>query len=170
MGKPVNKSIAYGILAIVGIADLGAGKDAVRYLERISPSVFSDPTKIQRTFQVLKKHCGPDEWKESFIILVESIGVSLLSGDAVEGDFSVDFMVPKARRSKGYVRGILTKRKFFKWFLDDQIVTAASGACSVLSAAGLTAIRDKCCSPKGFWLNFYTDERTKDVGSSCQCC
>ena len=46
MGKPVNKSIAYGILAIVGIADLGAGKDAVRYLERISPSVFSDPTKI----------------------------------------------------------------------------------------------------------------------------
>ena len=45
MGKPVNKSIAYGILAIVGIADLGAGKDAVRYLERISPSVFSDPMR-----------------------------------------------------------------------------------------------------------------------------
>ena len=169
-GKPVHKYIAYGILALVGLADQGAGKESVRYLERISPRVFSDYTKISRSFQVLKKHCGPDEWKEALIMMMESIGVSLLSGDAVEDDFSVDFMVPKTRGAAGYVRGNLIKRKFVKWFLDDQIVTAASGASSVLSTAGLVAIKDKCCSPKSFWRHFHDDEPTEDVGSSCQCC
>ena len=169
-GKPVSKYIAYGILALVGLADQGAGKESVRYLERISPRVFSDYTKISRSFQVLKKHCGPDEWKDALIMMMESIGVSLLSGDAVEDDFSVDFMVPKTRGAAGYVRGNLIKRKFVKWFLDEQIVTAASGASSVLSTAGLVAIKDKCCSPKSFWRHFHDDEPTEDVGSSCQCC
>ena len=165
-GKPVNKNLVYSILSVVGLADDGAGKEAVRYLERISPSVFSDHSKIQRSFQTVKKNTGPDEWKDSLVILVESIGASLLSGDVAEEKYSVDFLVPKGRRQKGYVQGILTKRKFFKWFIDEQIGAAASGASSLLTTIGLMLIKDKCWSVRVFWYNFYDDESNdEDVGS-----
>ena len=104
---------------------------------------MADPTKIQRSIQVLKKNCDTNEWTDSLEVLMESIAVALLSGDAVVDDFSVDFLVPKARRLAGYVKGIITKRKFFKWFMEEQLTTAASGATSVLSTSGLMAIKDK---------------------------
>ena len=137
----------------------------MRFLERISAHVLADPTKIQRSIQVLKKHCDPNEWKDSFEVLMESMAVSLLSGDAVADDFSVDFLVPKARRLAGYVQGVITKRKFFKWFMEEQLTTAASGATSVLSTSGLMAIKDKCSSPRIFWWNFHDDGLVEDSGS-----
>ena len=163
-GVEVGKPGAYSILAIVGIADQSEGKEAVRFLERISSTVFSDPTKIQRTIQVLKKTCASDECKDAFVVVMESMGVALLSGDAVENDFSVEVLVPKDRSEAGFVKSCITKRKFHKWFLDEQLTNAASGASSALSTEGLMLIKAKCSSPRKFWSLFRDGEMTEDLG------
>jgi hypothetical protein len=166
-GKPVDKNVAYTILALVGLATDGAGQAAVRYMERINSKVFSDPTKIQRTFQTVKKLCSPDEWKDSVVAIMESMGVALTTGDAFEEDFSGDFLVPRVRTSRqsGYVASIMTKRKFFKWFIDEQISAAASGASSALSTQGLVAIKNKCSSPRMFWWTFHDETLEEDCRS-----
>ena len=154
-GKPVDRNLAYSILSVVGTADKGRGKDAVRFLERICPQIVSDPTKLLRAFQVLKKLCSPEEWHEGCVMLMECMGVAILSGDEDDENFTGDYLVPKERRKIGYVHSAITKMKFNKWFMDEQSMHAASGASSgALSSDGLAAIKLKCSSPRVFWSNF----------------
>ena len=156
-GKPINRSVAYSILSVVGVADTGVTKDAVRYLERIYPGMWSEHSKLQRAFQNFKKYCEPEEYQDCLVALMESIGVALLSGNKGPEDLSTILLVPEVRRGAGYVRGLITKRKFFKWFLDEQISTAASGASSAVSVVGLSAIKEACLSPRKFWRQYQDD-------------
>jgi len=167
-GKNVEKNLCYTILGLVGIADAGAGKSAIRYLERINGAIFSDHTKVQRTCQVIKKNCAADEWKDAVVHLMEVMGVALIGGDAEEEDFTVDYLVPRQRRQAGYVQGVMARRKFFKWFMDEQIATAASGASNAISTTGLMLIKEKCSSTRLFWWNFHDDEITEDGHANFQ--
>jgi hypothetical protein len=162
-GKKVDRNLAYSILSLVGMASTGRGQAAVRFLERISPSVLADPTKVLRMNQVIKKSCAPDEWQDALVCLMEAMGVAILSGDAKADDFTGDFLVPKARRATGFVQSQLTKRKFCKWFLDEQITAAASGASNALSTGGLMSIKEKCCFPRTFWMNFADMDMNLDI-------
>ncbi len=153
-GKKIDRNIAYSILSLVGVASSGRGREAVRFLERIAPSIFIDHSKILRTFQIIRKMCGADEWQDVVVCLMEGIGVSILSGDATCEEFHGELLVPKARRATGYVHGQIVKRKFCKWFLDEQVSTAASGASNALSVEGLMSIKAKCFLPRAFWQNF----------------
>lgn len=161
-GQKVTRACAYSILSIVGLADEPLAKAAVRFVERISFKIFADPTKVQSVFQVLKKSVTPPEWKDAIVFLLEQIGVALMSGDVLEGECTVDFLVPKTRNHVGHVAATVTKRRFLKWFIDEQMMTAASGASNALSTQGLAATKSKCCSPRDFWHDFYDGSITED--------
>ncbi len=175
-GQDVGKQLCYAILSAVGVATKGIGLAAVRFLERVEPSVFAEPTKLMRTFQVLKKACGREEWLDAAANMMESIAVAILSGDCNAEEFTGDYLVPKARRAIGYVQSSITKTKFLKWFLDEQMTLAAGGARSgAISPAGLLAMKDKCFSPRAFWFEF-RDAEWEDLvvhdalGSLCRSC
>ena len=59
-----------------------------------------------------------------------------------------------------------TKRKFIKWFIDDQLCNAASGAIAAISPQGLAYMRRMCSSPLGFFQSF-ARQRTSDEEEEC---
>ena len=162
-GKPIERNVAYSILNIVGIADQGEGLEAVRFLERVDPNVLSDASKLLRTFQTVRKLTPPDEWQEGIAMVVESMAVAILAGDTPADAFSLDYLVPKARRSAGYIHGAITSMKFKKWFLDDLVTQASGGASTGLSLDGLLQIKSKCSSIRTFWTNFAHKEEIEDT-------
>ena len=70
-------------MCLVGVADRGLALEAVRFLERIAPGFFSEPTKVMRTFQTIKnaKVCSNDDWQDAAVAVMEFIAVSILSGE-----------------------------------------------------------------------------------------
>ena len=157
-GKPIDKNVAYSILAIVGMADRGEGLAAVQFLDRVNSNVMADFSKLLRTFQMLRKLCQPDEWQEGTVAVMESMAIALLTGDKAADSFSTEYILPRGRRSCGYVHATITSMKFKKWFLDDQVTQAAGGASTALSLEGLLDIKSKCRSPRAFWKNFAQKE------------
>ena len=167
-GKKVERETVYSVLSLVGVADKGVALESVRFLERIAPGFFSDPTKVKRTFQTIKntKVCGNDEWQDAASAVMEFIAIAILSGEKPAETWTGDFLVPKLKRQVGYVQTAVVKRKFQKWFMDDICTKAASGACASLTTAGVTLIRRKCLSAKNFWFEFKDPEADPVVGTN----
>ena len=161
-GKPIERNMAFAVLGIVGIADKDAGLSSLRFLERVDANVLADPTKILRVFQTLRKICSPNEWEEGAAMVLEGIGIAILTKESEGEKFTGDYLVPKARRSVGFVQGVVTAMKFKKWFLDDQVTQAAGGACSGLSVPGLIAIKKMFASPRTFWRLFASSEEVEE--------
>jgi len=167
-GQKVDRNVAYSILSIVGLATKGPGQAAVRFLERIDPSILNNSTKVLRTFQVIKKTCAPDEWQDVVVSVMEAIAVAVLCGDANADEYTCDFLVPKARRVAGFVQGQISRRMFCKWFMDEQVTTAARGASNALTTTGLISIKEMCFFPQQFWINFADLDMEKDkIRSIC---
>ena len=166
-GKKVERETVYSVLSIMGIADKGSALESVRFLERIAPGFFSDPTKVKRTFQTIKntKVCSADEWRDAASAIMQFIAVGILSGEWPAEKWTGEFLVPKGKRQVGYVHGAAVKLKFQKWFLDDICSKAASGAFASLTTAGVTLIRRKCTSAKDFWFSFKDPEADPVVGN-----
>jgi hypothetical protein len=106
-----------------------------------------------RLCQVLKNNSTPDEWNEMFAFVMETVGVALASGDAKEDAFTVDWLVG-TRTKAGFCQSTITKRKFIKWFVDEHMHNAASGAGSVVSLGGAAAAKATFDSPKTFFYKF----------------
>ena len=152
-GKPVDRNIAYGILSIVGIADKGTGLEAVQFLERVDFRVLEAYSTLNKVIVLIKKMVLPEEISEATVVVVESIALAILAGRLGE-EFTGDMLVPKARKTIGFVHVQITSMKFKKWFLEDLITQAAGGACSALSLAGLFEIKKHLFSPRIFWTEF----------------
>jgi hypothetical protein len=164
-GKAVDRNLAYAILSIVGVADKDAGMAAVRFVERISPVVLSEYSKLMRICQIIKKICAPEELHDACRMVMECLGVSILSGDKEADMFSVEYMAPKEKGKKGFVHACLRKFSFLRWLLDDAANQAASGATNgAVTCDGVMAIRFKFFFPGDFWGSFSEEvaqDRTK---------
>ena len=154
-GKVPDRSLAFAIMSVVGIADKDPGMAAVRFLESVNPAVFGDVSKVCRTFQVLKKLALKVEWYEACRMVMEFIGVAILSGDEAPDTFTFDYLTPKARRKIGFVDICVRKFAFMRYIIDEALDHAASGATNgKLTSEGVSAIKYKCATPLIFWENF----------------
>jgi len=54
-GKPLERNLAYAILAILPYTRAIAASSAVKSLETVAPSILADPTKVMRACTTLKK-------------------------------------------------------------------------------------------------------------------
>ena len=162
-GKTIDIRFAYTILAVMPFALDEAARGAVRFVERVSATLLSDPTKLMRCCQVLRKVSTPDEWMQTFTFLMEWIGVSLLSGDLAEADYTVEFMAGRAR-AVGYVHTNVITWKFLKWIFEDQLVTAASGAenCAIAVTAA-AEMRKTYSSPLDFYRRFARERKPEEA-------
>ena len=138
---------------------------AVRFLERINPVVLSEYSKLMRICQIIKKICAPEELHDACRMVMECLGVSILSGDREADIFSVEYMAPKEKGKKGFVHACLRKMSFLRWVLGYAANQAASGATNgAVTGDGVMAIRYKFFFPGDFWCCFREEvaqERTK---------
>ena len=164
-GKPIDRNLSFAIQSVMTFACDASAKDAVRFVERVSPRVFADHTKLMRCCQHLKKTASFYEWMEMFVFVFESVGVALLSGDAKEEDFTVEFLVGTRASRAGHWQTNATKKKFIKWFCNDQL-HAACGAGSAVTLEGVDAMKRTFTSPKAFFQKF-ARERTAEETDDC---
>ena len=139
-GKDIDKTLGYSILAAQPYAMNPAACGAVRFLERVDPRAFDDPTKVMRCCQRIKTSSSNQnqEHIDMFVYAIESMAVSLLAGNANAGAFTTECLAGQARGSPGLMQTCVTKKKLVSWFLDDisSKINAASGAEVPLTAAG----------------------------------
>jgi hypothetical protein len=156
-GKPCDKNIAQVILNVAKIFDCGDALESIHFLENADPNILGNEySKLSRVLTIVKKICQPDEWKEGAAIIFDSMAVSVLSGDQSSDAFNTDFLAPVGRRGAGvgYAQTMLTAMKFKKWFMDDIMTQAASGASTGLTLEGLMKLKGKCASMRNFWAHF----------------
>ena len=161
-GQAVDRNQAYAVLSLVGIIDKPKGKAAIQFLERVDPSAMADPTKVLRVFQVVKKQCKADETEDGAVAVLESIGAAIVTG--VDADsFTGDFLVPKARRSTGYVHKAIAKMKFRKWFIAEMMAACGADSCAHgMTAQGILDINRVFESPREFWARFAQQDDIED--------
>ena len=157
-GKAVDRGLGYAIMAVVGVADKDPGMAAVRFVERISPGVLASETKLTRAWQIIKKICPSEDLHDACRMVMESIGVAILSGDETADNFTVDFLTPKEAKKKGYVHISVRKMGFKNYIIKDAESQAQSGATNgALTCEGVSNVRSKFSSPLAFWENFSED-------------
>ena len=161
-GKAVDRGLGYAIMAVVGVADKDPGMAAVRFVERISPGVLASETKLTRAWQVIKKICPGEDLHDACRMVMESIGVAILSGDEAADNFVIDFLTPKEGKKKGYVHTSVRKMGFKNYIIKDAESQAQSGATNgALTCEGVSNVRSKFSSPLAFWENF-SEEISQD--------
>ena len=68
-GKKIEKQLQYAISAALPFVLDENAKRAIRFVERVAPKLFTDPTKCMRCCQTLKKIVSPFESWEALIYL-----------------------------------------------------------------------------------------------------
>ena len=150
-GKPLERNLAYAILAILPYTRAIAASSAVKSLETVAPSMLADPTKVMRACTTLKKNVLVDDWIDAFVYWIESLHVDTLCGDMKVEEASTEFLVG-AKKNVGYLQVTLQKRLFAKWFLQEQLQHATtSDNCT---ARGLAEIMQKTSTPLTFFRQF----------------
>ena len=155
-GKPIDKSLAYAILAIKPYALDSTCRDTVAFLERIDPRAFEDHSKVTRCCQRIKAFAPQSEHNEYFTYAVENMAVGLLAGNTKDASvFTVENLLGKAKGEAGFMKTNVTKKRLAAWFLN-QVggeISTASGVTSI-TTDGYQKLRRWFMSPHKFYTKF----------------
>ena len=152
-GKAIDKVMGYALLSCQAAAFVANCRDAVRILERVDPNAFDDHTSVMRCCQRIKSSSTPAEHLDMFIFAVESMAVSLLSGDTKTADvFTVDNLAGKSKGEPGLMQTAVVKKKLISWFLHHLSckICAASGAMQSVTSEGYQNLHQAFVSPYRF--------------------
>ena len=111
-GKVIDKAMGHAMLSCMAFALDPNCRDAVRLLERVDPKAFGDHSKVMRCCQRIKSSATPAEHLDMFVFAVESMAVSLLSGDANDSNvFTVDSLAGKATGEPGLMQTAVVNKE-----------------------------------------------------------
>jgi hypothetical protein len=100
---------------------------------------------------------------------MESVAVDLLAHEFNADESMTDYFV-RSRGGKGYLQSPNSKRKFVKWFVDEQLYQAASGESDIITSDGMANIIRICASPFAFSENFVWGSPSSDISQvSLEC-
>ena len=151
--KPIERALAYSILAVMGFVHLREAKAAWRFAERASPRSLVDPTRCMRICLAIKKASTPDELSEMCAFVMESFGVALICGDTKEEDLTIEWLAG-SKTEVGFCQTQIAKSKLIKYFIEEQMEDAARGATGMMSPDAVVKIKSGFSSPKNFFQEF----------------
>jgi hypothetical protein len=153
-GKKVEKTLAYAMIAVLPYTKSKAASSAIKLVEIIAPAVFYEPTKLMRACQTLKKLTQPHECHEAFEYWILFLAADLLCGEMLIEDATTEFFIGE-KGGVGQLQIALQKRHFVNWFLNEQVLLAATQEnCTVI---GLSKIKVKVLTPMTFLQAFSKD-------------
>ena len=163
--KPIERNMAYSILAVMSFTPSSSAKAAWRFAERVSPRILVDPTRCLRLCQTIKKSSTPDELDGVFVFVMEPLAVSLICGDVKEEELSIEWLVG-SKTEMGFCQTYITKRKFIMFFVEEQLEDAARGAGAMLGADAVVKMRSTFISPKVFFEAFAKTHMPSNAGDA----
>ena len=92
-GKTIVKNLAYAILAVLPYTRSAAACSAVKFVEGLARTLFSEPTKLMRACQVLKKHVQLHELNDAFEYWMWFVAVDILCGEMKIEEANTSFLV-----------------------------------------------------------------------------
>ena len=92
-GRNTTRDMAYAVLGLVPYAKHDVCRKALGKLDAVAPSLLSDPTKIMRLCQLIKKGTTSVEDRlKVFSYVIESMLLAVLSKDSTVEEFSVPIL------------------------------------------------------------------------------
>jgi hypothetical protein len=73
------------------------------------------------------------------------------------------FLFVRSGGFRGYLQSLDSKRKFVKWFVDEQLYQAASGESYIITLDGMANIIRKCASPIAFFEDLVWGIPSSDI-------
>ena len=171
-GNTIEKGLGYAIQAAQTFIMDDKTVEAVRFLERVSPKAFDDPSKVMRCCQRVKSLSVTQnqEHLENFQFAMETMAVQLLGGDSQVEKLTVEALAGKKGGSPGFMQTCITKNRLLHWFFEELAskidTSAASGAEVTVTSEGFHKLRDACMSPRIFFQRF---ARAPTISEQEQC-
>ena len=133
-GKDLNKHHCHALQTLAPLTKSDLCQDAAKLLEHRLPSLMTSPTYLGRLVAAVKKEISNENDSASmFADFLKAVWVNVFTGEVAADDMTCDFLLGKGRKP-GFLHVHLTANRFVKWFFNQQLQLAASGADSLTAS------------------------------------